>query len=153
MINKPLIQKVILIVKKYNGERIPSGFFTELADIFSVSRERIRQIAKEVNIVQRYHGPFFCLEYGKEILRKTGGQRKFCTANCRDTFRYKQLQKRYCKVCGKEFTYKSYGAYKQRVTCSPKCHLTLFHQNLMKFLEGTKRYSKSKKGIKIHENN
>ena len=96
-----LIQKTILVVKKYNNGELPHGFFKDTADIFGISRERVRQIAKKIKVSQRSSKKYFCRNCNKEILRKSSGRKIYCTYNCSKIWRQKQLQEYICKICGK----------------------------------------------------
>lgn len=118
---------VLQIIYKYCDNKMPFGIYTEMAQMYGLSRERIRQISLMVEIPKITTKTYFyvCEICGKTIEEKTKKKRSICSVECRN-----EKAKRYikthtvegkCKNCGNTFSYFKGKWDLTRTFCSKQC--------------------------------
>lgn len=116
------IDKTIALITKYTDGQLPHGILTEIADIFEVSRERIRQRAAALSLVPITAFPKekYCLECGGVRAIYT---HKYCSYECHRKAVLKRFPKRVCIECGKEFIAQEIGRnVNPRKFCTMYCY-------------------------------
>lgn len=121
------IMAVLKVVYKACDNKMPSGIYTELAETYNLSRQRIHQISKLVEIPKITPKTYFyvCEICGKTIEEKTKKKRLICSIECRN-----EKAKRYIKThtveskclnCGNTFSYFKGKWDLTRTFCSKQC--------------------------------
>lgn len=126
-VNNQQIKAILQIIYKACNNKMPSGTYTNIALIYGLSRERIRQLAVKVEIPNITPKTYFyvCEICGKTIEERTKKKRHICSVECRN-----EKAKRYlkthtvegkCKNCGNTFSYFKGKWDLTRSFCSKQC--------------------------------
>lgn len=129
-----LARETLRLVLQYTDGQIPYGLLTEIANLFGISRERVRQLSlaedtipSRTQTLKRY-----CLICGKE---KQSWQKKYCSMKCAHQGNLLRLPLVNCHNCKKEFRAKKItsGNANPIKYCSLDCYHAYARTHRMKY--------------------
>lgn len=132
------------ILSKLYNNKVPYGSLKTIGDFFGVSREFVRQRAKELGLVSaretlKLNRTATCVYCGRKYVQKVKRKgRKYCSRKCCDKYRlYKYWEIVQCRYCG--LYYKRYkrgvitNHHSNKYFCSKKCQgHWIYKKNLYK---------------------